>query len=413
MENNLLIDVETFAVNFITRNVPKDYAFHDLQHTISVVEAVQKIGAETNLEEEAMEILQIAAWFHDMGYDQGKEGHEERGCEYVANFLTPLNYSIEKLKKIQNCIRATHLNYIPETELEKIICDADLSHLGRRNYWDRCGKIRQELATTRDTIMTDEEWVSFELGFMQAHFFNTPVAQKLYGERKNKHIQKLERRQKKYTNLADHPASNNLPIKKKKKKKKPSFADLASKNASGDVNLKQINLGRGVETMYRTTYRTHINLSSIADNKANIMLSINAIIVSITLSTLVPKFDTIPNLVIPTVILLLVCLLAIIFATLSTRPKITEGRFTRKNIEDRNANLLFFGNFYNMSLEDYHWGMLEMIKDEDFLYSSMTRDLYYLGIVLAKKYRYLSYCYAVFMYGLIISVITFAIVFIA
>jgi len=143
------------------------------------------------------------------------------------------------------------------------------------------------------------------------------------------------------------------------------------------------------------------------------MLSINAIIVSITLSTLVPKFDDIPNLVIPTVVLLLVCLIAIIFATLSTRPKITEGRFTRKNIEERNANLLFFGNFYNMSLDDYNWGMLEMIKDEDFLYSSMTRDLYYLGIVLAKKYRYLSYCYTVFMYGLIISVITFAIVFIA
>ncbi len=414
MENNLLIDVETYAVNFITRNVPKDYAFHDLQHTISVVEAVQKIGAEMDLSEETLEILQIAAWFHDVGYDQGREGHEERGCEYVANFLTPLNYPTTKLEKIQNCIRATHLNYIPKTELEKIICDADLSHLGRRNYWDRCGRIRQELAITRDTVMTDEEWVSFELGFMQAHFFNTPVAQELYGERKNKHIQKLERRQKKYNkNLVNPDSSNNLPAKKKKKKKKPTFADLAGKNASGNINLKQISLGRGVETMYRTTYRTHINLSSIADNKANIMLSINAIIVSITLSTLVPKFDAIPNLVIPTVVLLLVCLVAIIFATLSTRPKITEGRFTRKNIEDRNANLLFFGNFYNMSLDDYHWGMLEMIKDEDFLYSSMTRDLYYLGIVLAKKYRYLSYCYAVFMYGLIISVITFAIVFIA
>ena len=415
MKNNLLLDVETYAVNFITRNVPKDYAFHDLQHTISVVEAVQKIGEEIKLGEEALEILQIAAWFHDMGYDQGREGHEERGCKYVANFLDPFNYPTDKLGKIQNCIRATHLNHIPETELEKIICDADLSHLGRRNYWDRCGRIRQELATTRDTVMTDEEWVSFELGFMQAHFFNTLVAQNLYGERKNKHIQKLERRQKKYQKLSN-PLTSSLPVKKKRKKrkkKKPSFADLASKNASGDINLKQINLGRGVETMYRTTYRTHINLSSIADNKANIMLSINAIIVSITLSTLVPKFNAIPNLVIPTVVLLLVCLVAIIFATLSTRPKITEGRFTRKNIEDRNANLLFFGNFYNMSLDDYHWGMLEMIKDEDFLYSSMTRDLYYLGIVLAKKYRYLSYCYAVFMYGLIISVITFAIVFIA
>ncbi len=415
MENNLLLDVESYAVNFITRNISKDYAFHDLQHTISVVEAAHKIGKSMDLNEASLEILQIAAWFHDMGYDQGREGHEERGCEYVANFLRPFNYPADKLEKIQNCIRATHLNHPAKTELEKIICDADLSHLGRRNYWDRCDLIRQEIATTRDTVMTDEEWVSFELGFMQAHSFNTPIAQELYGNRKIKHIQKLERRQKKYKELSNPDTSTSLPIrnKKGKKKKKPSFSDLASTNASADINLKQINLGRGVETMYRTTYRTHINLSSIADNKANIMLSINAIIVSITLSTLVPKFDSIPNLVIPTVVLLMVCLVAIIFATLSTRPKITEGRFTRKNIEERNANLLFFGNFYNMSLDDYNWGMLEMIKDEDFLYSSMTRDLYYLGIVLAKKYRYLSYCYAVFMYGLIIAVITFAIVFIA
>lgn len=414
MENNLLLDVETYAVNFITRNVPKDYAFHDLQHTIIVVEAAHKIGKAMNLKEEDLEILQIAGWFHDMGYDKGREGHEERGCEYAANFLNPLGYSSEKLEKIQRCIRATHLEYTPQTELERIICDADLSHLGRRNYWDRCGRIREEIAITRDTILTNEEWVDFELGFMQTHFFNTPAAQQLYGGRKSKHIRKLQRRQKKYRKLANADSSNGLPLnnKKSKKKKKPSYADLASKNSSGNINLKQISLGRGVETMYRTTYRTHINLSSIADNKANIMLSINAIIVSITLSTLVPKFASTPNLVIPTVVLLLVCLVAIIFATLSTRPKITEGRFTRKNIEDRNANLLFFGNFYNMSLDDYHWGMLEMIKDEDFLYSSMTRDLYYLGIVLAKKYRYLSYCYAVFMYGLILAVVTFAVVFI-
>lgn len=410
-----MLDVETYAVNFITREVPKDYAFHDLQHTISVVEAARTIGKDMNLQEDELEILQIAGWFHDMGYDQGPEGHEERGCEYAASFLSSLDYPAEKIEKVKSCIRATRLNHIPQTELEKIICDADLSHLGRRNYWDRCGRIRQELATTRNTVMTDEEWVSFELGFMQAHFFNTSVAQKLYGDRKTKHIQKLERRQKKYKKLTNPGTTNIIPIesKKRKKKKKPSYSDLAGKNDSGNINLKQINLGRGVETMYRTTYRTHINLSSIADNKANIMLSINAIIVSITLSTLVPKFDDIPNLVIPTVVLLLVCLIAIIFATLSTRPKITEGRFTRKNIEERNANLLFFGNFYNMSLDDYHWGMLEMIKDEDFLYSSMTRDLYYLGIVLAKKYKYLSYCYTVFMYGLIISVVTFAIVFIA
>ncbi|NJK83712.1 MAG: hypothetical protein HC912_07725 [Saprospiraceae bacterium] len=163
--------------------------------------------------------------------------------------------------------------------------------------------------------------------------------------------------------------------------------------------------------MYRTTYMTHINLSSIADNKANIMLSINAIITSIVVSTLVPKFIDNPRLIIPTLLLLSVCLVSIIFATLSTRPKVTEGKFTREDIEQRHANLLFFGNFYNMTLADYQWGMKEMIKDNDFLYSSMTKDLYYLGKVLAKKYKFLSICYNIFMYGIILVVIVFAITF--
>ena len=139
------------------------------------------------------------------------------------------------------------------------------------------------------------------------------------------------------------------------------------------------------------------------------MLSINAIIISIVVSNLVPRLDSEPELIIPTLMLLLVCLVSLVFAILSTRPKVTEGRFTREDIEQKRSNLLFFGNFYNMEIDDFHWGMMEMIKDSDFLYSSMTRDLYYLGVVLAKKYQYLRICYSVFMYGLILAVIAFAI----
>ncbi|MCC7504263.1 MAG: hypothetical protein IT259_03130 [Saprospiraceae bacterium] len=64
-----------------------------------------------------------------------------------------------------------------------------------------------------------------------------------------------------------------------------------------------------------------------------------------------------------------------------------------------------------MKLEEFQWGVNEMLKDPEFLYSSMSRDLYFLGIVLAKKYRYLSLCYNIFMYGLISSVLAFAIAF--
>jgi len=250
--------------------------------------------------------------------------------------------------------------------------------------------------------MSDKEWTEFELRFMNSHSYLTEAAERLYGKQKEKHIRSLKKRLKKLNPNINFPELQKGGKKKKKKK-----------NFTKGSELGELNLGRGVETMYRTTYRTHINLSSIADNKANIMLSINAIIISITLSTLIPRFESNEKLILPTMILLAVCLLAVIFATLSTRPKITEGVFTREDIENKKSNLLFFGNFYNMKMDDFHWGMMEMIKDSDFLYSSMTRDLYYLGVVLAKKYQYLRICYGVFMYGLIIAVAAFAYAFLS
>jgi hypothetical protein len=94
---------------------------------------------------------------------------------------------------------------------------------------------------------------------------------------------------------------------------------------------------------------------------------------------------------------------------LATRPKVTTGRFSREDIINRQTNLLFFGNFYNMSLEDYEWGIKEMMLDSDYLYSSMTRDNYYQGLVLGRKYRLLWISYTIFMYGFVFAIICFGI----
>jgi hypothetical protein len=112
---------------------------------------------------------------------------------------------------------------------------------------------------------------------------------------------------------------------------------------------------------------------------------------------------------IPTIILVLVCLGAMIFAILATRPSISGGQFTEDDIRQKRANLLFFGNFYRMRHEEYQWGMNEMLKDKEYLYNSMIKDIYFLGIVLARKYRLLRIAYTIFMWGLIIAVIAFAI----
>jgi hypothetical protein len=99
----------------------------------------------------------------------------------------------------------------------------------------------------------------------------------------------------------------------------------------------------------------------------------------------------------------------IIFAVLATRPNVTKGTFTREDIQQKKANLLFFGNFHRMNLGDYEWGMKELMRDREFLYSSMIRDIYFLGVVLGKKYRLLRISYNIFMYGFVVAVLSFAI----
>ncbi|MEN0006910.1 MAG: Pycsar system effector family protein [Bacteroidota bacterium] len=406
-KSDILSSVESYIADFFEQQIDKQFVYHNIEHTEQVVTACLDIASNVEeLSAHDLELLQLAAWFHDTGYDKGYLDHEERSCNYARQFLGAQDYPEEDIQLILGCIRATKLPQNPQSILEEIICDADLSHLGDDSYWDRCGRVRQELLLTRDIMMTEEEWVDFELDFLTNHAYHSEAAQELYDKRKQKHIRQLRKQKLRLNPKWAALVEDTVFAKKKKKKKKKKKAI-----PGGARELKQLNLGRGVETMYRTTYRTHVNLSSIADNKANIMLSINAIIISIIVSNLVPRFTDSPHLAVPTAILLAVCLTALVYAILSTRPKITEGKFTREDIKNKRSNLLFFGNFYNMPMDDFHWGMMEMIKDTDFLYSSMTRDLYYLGIVLAKKYRYLRICYGIFMYGLIFSVIAFGVAF--
>ena len=409
VENALLLDVEAYVTNFISEQVPKEFAYHDIQHTLDVVAAARELGNVFELSDQELEILLIAAWFHDTGYDKGAVDHESRSAKYAMDFLKRYNYAEKDLKLILGCILATRMPHTPETLLQRVLCDADLSHLGQNVYWDRCSRVRQEITMTKDSLMDEKEWIDFELDFISNHRFHTKVARELYGKQKERHIKQLTKQKKR---LNPQLVMTVEEMSKRKKKKKGGKKEKTKENSSDtEMQIKQLSLGRGVETMYRTTYRTHVNLSSIADNKANIMLSINAIIISIVVSTLAPRITDSPNLIIPTIILLAVCMASVVFATLSTRPKVTEGKFTIDDIKEKKSNLLFFGNFYNMDLDDFQWGMNEMIKDPDFLYSSMTRDLYFLGIVLAKKYQFLRICYNIFMYGLVLAVIAFTIAF--
>ncbi len=165
--------------------------------------------------------------------------------------------------------------------------------------------------------------------------------------------------------------------------------------------------------MFRVALRNHITLSDIADTKANILLSVNAIIISMSLSTLIPKLDNPSNdhLIIPSIIFILFTVVSMVLSILATRPNVTQGKFNKEDVANKKVNLLFFGNFHQMKLDDFEWGIKEMMKDREYLYGSLTKDLYFLGLVLNRKYSLLRHTYTVFMIGIIVSVIAFSIAF--
>lgn len=406
MEQTLIEKAEAFIrVFYSERNIPEDYVYHQITHIEQVVSASLEIASGNQLSPKDLELLLVAAWFHDTGYESGWEEHEERSSQLAEKFLLKNGGNEKDVQIVRGCIMATKMPQKPNTRLEKILADADLSHLGKKNYWYNIDLFRLELNLVHKKFPSDIEFIEFELDFLNKHHFHNPFAKEIYLPKKERNKARLL----KYKAALLQAKSNNKKSSLKKEIKAHKIKKKKKTAGKTEGLYKDSKFGRGVETMFRTAYRTHVNLSSIADNKANIMLSINAIVISIVISSLVPNFDQNQKLIIPTAILILVCLVAMVYATLSTRPKITEGIFSREDIKNRKSNLLFFGNFYNMDLKDFEWGMEEMIMDPYFQYVSMTRDLYWLGKVLAKKYTYLRICYNVFMYGLGVAVLSFAI----
>ncbi len=195
-------------------------------------------------------------------------------------------------------------------------------------------------------------------------------------------------------------------VKKRKKKGKRK-----KRKKRGDEKPK-IGTSRGIETMFRTSYRTHMDLSALADTKANIMISINGIIISILLASIAPKIDTNPWLLIPTAVLLITCLVSIVYAVLAARPRVRSDVITLEDVRDRRANILFFGHFSSLSRDDFVAGMTDLMLHTDALYQSMIRDIYNLGTVLKRKFELLRVAYTVFMFGLIAGIVLFIGVFI-
>lgn len=389
--DDLLATCRNHVTQLLNGNLPSWAVYHNIEHTEEIVSAASRIAEGCKLSRSEIEIVKLAAWFHDVGYATTVEGHEEKSAQLAAEFLRANGVAQENIDKVVGCILATKIPQQPKNLLEAVVCDADLIHLGKKRFFDRSNLLRMEIERRTGVPFSDVEWLQKNIEFASQGTFHTAYAKKEFTARRIKNLATLQEQLREA--LAKEEKSS---VKEQSKKDKV----IAKGEKKPD---------RGIETMFRVVPKNHLDLSALADQKASILISTSSIILSIIFGLLVTKIDTHPFILLPTAILTLVCLTTMVYAILATRPNVTTGTFTRDDVMNRKANLLFFGNFHNSSLEDFDWGMREMMKDADYLYGSMVRDLYFLGKVLGVKYRYLRIAYTIFMWGLIASVVAFAI----
>lgn len=394
MLSMISIDVYKKTEQYVTAlfqdNPRPELHFHNLAHTIQVVDRTKEIAGHYYLSESDMLAVYVAAWFHDTGYLFAEpQQHEEKSVELMTAFMKEYANDEQLIEKIERCILATRPPRNHSSLLFQIICDADTYHFGTKDF-KQTNKLVWEEYKARDPNLVEKEWRAKSADFLNQHEFYTKYCKDLLDERKNKNMKKLQKKAEEKT--AD------------KTEAELSLAKLDKDNSG----LKS----KGIQTMLRLTSTNHFHLSDMADSKAHILISVNAIIISVILSVLLRRLEETPYLTIPTIIFLLVSVATIVISIISTRPKVSGGMFTSQDVTDKKTNLLFFGNFYKTSYEDYNAAMREMMKDTDYLYGSLIKDIYTLGTVLGRKYKLVRLAYNVFMIGIIVSVLAFSIAFI-
>lgn len=388
MNENLVNQAKDFVTGLFEKKLPNDLLYHNWSHTYEVVQVAEMLADKSDLSERELETLLIAAWFHDTGYIDTYQNHEEESLKYVDDFLSDKDYDEEGKKEIYQLILSTKVDQKPTSKLEQLLHDADLAHLGRKRFFRVGELLRVELENYLDESYTEHEWAKEQYRFITSNDFITEAAKIEFGNRRAKNIKEQR---------------DNI---------------VKSEKITTRANTGK-DLGRGIDTLYRTNYRNHINFSAIADGKANMMISINTIMISVIVtlsgaSLSVSKTYIVDNLrfTIPILILLLGSLASVIFAVLSAIPKVTSKEINQKKLDEGKLSLLYFGNFLGIPKQGFVDYLKKLKADQEELYDSMSVDLYYLGEVLQEKYKLLTISYNIFMASLILTVLAFISIFI-
>ena len=187
--------VEQYIKALFRDELPSGIKYHDADHTLhptnGVVAVANRIAISENISENDRELLITAAYFHDTGYIREYDKNEPIAARMAGRILRLIGYKPDEIEKIQEMILSTDLEREPKTHVEKILCDADLDHLGREDFFELDGRLREGRGARGLDVSDDAKWYKGTLKIIQNHQFYTESQKLLREEKKEKNIKLL------------------------------------------------------------------------------------------------------------------------------------------------------------------------------------------------------------------------------
>jgi len=407
---NYLQEVELYVTKIVAEEFSEKIVFHDMEHIHHVISGVKRIAKSENVSDESKEIVLLAAWLYSLGFrniqDSNKfkipydffESCTLKSIDESKAYLDSIAYPKDKISQVVAVLSDASAKSTPQSILGKILADAITIEWSVKKSKKRINARYQEFLLLDIFQIGKKGYYQAMLEYLKNHTYFTTIGQTEFRPKKLELIKKIEKEQKGLTQQQEHLLSKELGITEQEVKK----LKKSLKKASGRDD-------RGIQTMFRTTSRNHYTLYQMVDRKANILISVNAIILSLIIGRILGSMESFCIHSAPLLFLTISSVISITFAVLSILPSKTHGEFSEEEVRSKRGNLLFFGNYHNMTFKDYNWGMLQMLNDSDYLYTSMIRDLYYFGQQLQVKYMKIRIALVVFIVGIALTSILFVI----
>lgn len=405
-----LDQLEIYVTNKLTNDLPDKMVYHDIEHTHRLVVAIKEIGAAEGISDEEKELCVMAGWltnlgFIDIDHQEVKDTQDffekcrKSSIHLGTLFLREIGLPSEKIAHIISIMQDGGFGKASKTKLGAILNDAASSDWARPQGKKRLKRLYEELLLTGVISLGKSTWYDAVISFLNKHQYQTAYGKAYLAPKKDQLIAKVEKEKKNIEKAENQIIRKEMEISDEELKKlKKSLSSVTGRDE------------RGIQTMFRTTSRNHYTISQMIDRKANIMISINAILLSLIMSRIIGKMETFCIHNSPIIVILIFSTFSIACAIFAITPPRTHGKFEERTVRNKEGNLLYFGNFHNMKLRDYEWGMLQMLNDHNYLYGSMIRDLYFLGQSLKLKSKLIRFSLGTFVAGLCIAVIAFIIV---